>query len=51
MAKNEVNNDHTKNNSKSKKEIKEQPILSPEITQYFIPTSFLGTKKPTRILL
>ena len=47
VAKNEVNNDHTKNNSKSKKEIKEQPILSPEITQYFIPTSFLGTKKPT----
>ena len=46
VAKNEVNNDHTKNNSKSKKEIKEQPILSPEITQYFIPTSFLGTKKP-----
>ena len=29
VAKNEVNNDHTKNNSKSKKEIKEQPILSP----------------------
>jgi hypothetical protein len=48
VAKNEVNNnDHTKNNSKSKKEIKEQPILSPEITQYFIPISFLGTKKPT----
>jgi hypothetical protein len=47
VAKNEGNNDHTKNNSKSKKEIKEQPILSPEITQYFIPTSFLGTKKPT----
>ena len=46
VSKNDLNNDHTKNNSKSKKEIKEQPILSPEITQYFIPISFLGTKKP-----
>ena len=46
VSKNDLNNDHTKNNSKSIKEIKEQPILSPEITQYFIPISFLGTKKP-----
>jgi uncharacterized protein DUF87 len=46
VSKNDLNNDHTKNNSKSKKEIKEQHILSPEISQYFIPISFLGTKKP-----
>jgi hypothetical protein len=48
VSKNDLNNDHTKNNSKSKKEIKEQPILFPEITQYFIPLSFLGTKKPNK---
>lgn len=46
VSNNDPNNDHTNINSKSKNEIKEQPILSPEITQYFIPLSFLGTKKP-----
>ena len=46
VSNNDPNNDHTNINSKSKNEIKEQPILSPEITQYFIPISFLGTKKP-----
>ena len=45
VSNNDPNNDHTIINSKSKNEIKEQPILSPEITQYFIPLSFLGTKK------
>ena len=46
VSKNDLNNYHQKIKSKTKNEIKEQPILSPEISQYFIPISFLGTKKP-----
>jgi hypothetical protein len=50
VSKNDLNNDHPKIKSKTKNEIKEQPILSPGITQYFIPISFLGAKKPNEFI-
>ena len=51
MNKNNLNNIDTKMTTKNNqhKGIKGQPILSPEIIQYFIPTSFLKTKNPNEL--
>jgi hypothetical protein len=51
VSKIDLNNTDTKMASKNNKDkdMKGQPILSPEIIQYFIPTSFLKTKNPNEL--